>query len=90
MKTYQEFIAESILNEEVKINKSVKAMIDNINHLYSIDLTNHVTLGNKRNFFVFDTSELDQNQINNIERFANDKGLRHETAGYKKYAIYLK
>ena len=90
MKTYQEFISESSLNEEVKINKSVKTMVDNINNLYNIDLTNHILIGNKRNFFTFDISELDQNQINNIERFANDKGLRHETAGYKKYAIYLK
>ncbi|UPW39257.1 putative internal head protein [Escherichia phage vB_EcoM_ESCO47] len=90
MKTYQEFISESSLNEEVKINKPVKAIIDNINYLYNIDLTNYILIGNKRNFFTFDISELDQNQINNIERFANDKGLRHETAGYKKYAIYLK
>lgn len=90
MKTFKEFINEAAFNEKVKISKAVKTMIDNINYLYDIDLTDYVTVGNKRNYFVFDISELDQNQINNIERFANDKGLRHETAGYKKYAIYLK
>lgn len=90
MKTYQEFIAETAFNEKVKISKAVKTLIADINYLYDIDLTDYVTVGNKRNFFVFDISELDQNQINNIERFANDKGLRHESAGYKKYAIYLK
>lgn len=90
MKTYQEFIAEAAFNEKVKISKAVKTLIDDINYLYDIDLTDYVTVGNKRKYFVFDISELDQNQINNIERFANDKGLRHETAGYKKYAIYLK
>ena len=51
MKTFNEFFNESQLNEEVKISKAVKAMIDNINHLYSIDLTDHITIGNKRNFF---------------------------------------
>ncbi|AYR04060.1 ip7 protein [Escherichia phage OLB35] len=35
-------------------------------------------------------SSFDENQFNNIQRFANDKGLRHEPGGYKKYAIYLK
>jgi hypothetical protein len=90
MKTYQEFIAEADFNEKVKISKAVKTLIADINYLYDIDLTDYITVGNKRNFFVFDISELDQNQINNIERFANDKGLRHESAGYKKYAIYLK
>ncbi|ABI94964.1 hypothetical protein RB33_141 [Enterobacteria phage RB33] len=90
MKTYQEFISEAAFNEKVKISKAVKTLIADINYLYDIDLTDYITVGNKRNFFVFDISELDQNQINNIERFANDKGLRHESAGYKKYAIYLK
>ena len=90
MKTYQEFISEAAFNEKVKISKAVKTLIVDINYLYDIDLTDYITVGNKRNFFVFDISELDQNQINNIERFANDKGLRHESAGYKKYAIYLK
>ncbi|YP_010844047.1 internal head protein [Salmonella phage KM16] len=90
MKTYQEFITEDAFNEKVKISKAVKTLIADINYLYDIDLTDYITVGNKRNFFVFDISELDQNQINNIERFANDKGLRHESAGYKKYAIYLK
>ena len=90
MKTYQKFIVEAAFNEKVKISKAVKTLIADINYLYDIDLTDYVTVGNKRNFFVFDISELDQNQINNIERFANDKGLRHESAGYKKYAIYLK
>lgn len=90
MKTHQEFIAEADFNEKVKISKAVKTLIADINYLYDIDLTDYITVGNKRNFFVFDISELDQNQINNIERFANDKGLRHESAGYKKYAIYLK
>nr|CAA84463.1 Ip9 [Enterobacteria phage RB15] len=90
MKTYQEFISEAAFNEKVKISKTVKTLIADINYLYDIDLTDYITVGNKRNFFEFDISELDQNQINNIERFANDKGLRHESAGYKKYAIYLK
>ncbi|AIX12130.1 internal head protein [Citrobacter phage Moon] len=90
MKMYQEFITEAAFNEKVKISKAVKTLIADINYLYDIDLTDYITVGNKRNFFVFDISELDQNQINNIERFANDKGLRHESAGYKKYAIYLK
>ena len=87
MKTFNEFISES---SGVKINKAVNQVIADILNLYNIDLTPHITLGNKRNFFVFDTSELDENQFNNIQRFANDKGLRHEPGGYKKYAIYLK
>ena len=90
MKTFKEFINEATFNEKVKISKAVKTLIADINYLYDIDLTDYVTVGNKRNSCVWDMSELDQKQINNIERFANDKGLRHESAGCKEDGSCLK
>ncbi|XAO15519.1 hypothetical protein [Escherichia phage FL31] len=48
MKTFNEFISES---SGVKINKAVNQVIADILNLYNIDLTPHITLGNKRNFF---------------------------------------
>lgn len=84
MKTYDEFITES-----VKVSKGASDVIDQIKHLYNIDLAPHVIIGNKRKFFSFDVSELDDNALRNVERFAHDKSMRMEKSGHKQYAIYL-
>lgn len=77
------------LTEAVKINKATQKLVDDIKHLYNIDLTDHINTGNKRNFMSFETDELSDNDVRNVERFAHDKGLRMEPNGAKKFAIYF-
>lgn len=59
-----------------------------IKEVYGIDISERVIIGNKRNFFTFDTDGMDD--FINVQRFANGKGFRNEPAGYKKFAIYFK
>lgn len=57
-----------------------------IKQVYGIDISERVIIGNKRNFFTFDTDGMDENDFVNVQRFAIGKGLRN----YKKFAIYFK
>lgn len=84
MKTYKEFLTES-----VKVGKATKEIIDSINHLYSIDIEPFILIGNKHKFFSFDVSEMSDNDLRNVERFAHEKSMRMEKSGHKQYAIYL-
>lgn len=84
MKTYKEFLTES-----VKVGKASKEVIDSIKQLYSIDIEPFVLIGNKRKFFSFDVSEMSDNDLRNVERFAHEKSMRMEKSGHKQYAIYL-
>lgn len=46
-----------------------------IKEVYGIDISERVIIGNKRNFFTFDTDGMDENDFVNVQRFANGKGL---------------
>lgn len=72
------------------MNKATASVVYAIKEVYGIDISERVIIGNKRNFFTFDTDGMDENDFINVQRFANDKGLRNEPAGYKKFAIYFK
>ena len=66
------------------MNKATASVVSAIKEVYGIDISERVIIGNKRNFFTFDTDGMDEND------FVNGKGLRNEPAGYKKFAIYFK
>lgn len=72
------------------MNKATASVVSAIKEVYGIDISERVIIGNKRNFFTFDTDGMGENDFNNVQRFANGKGLRNEPAGYKKFAIYFK
>ena len=72
------------------MNKATASVVSSIKEVYGIDISERVIVGNKGNFFTFDTDGMDENDFINVQRFANGKGLRSETAGYKKFAIFFK
>lgn len=72
------------------MNKATANVVSAIKEVYGIDISERVIIGNKRNFFTFDTDGMDENDFNNVQRFANSKGLRNEPAGCKKFAIFFK
>lgn len=72
------------------MNKATANVVSAIKEIYGIDISERVIIGNKRNFFTFDTDGMDKNDFVNVQRFANIHGLRSEPAGYKKFAIFLK
>ena len=72
------------------MNKATANVVRAIKELYGIDITSRVLIGNKRNFFTFDTDGMGENDFNNVQRFANEHGLRNEPAGYKKFAVFFK
>lgn len=72
------------------MNKETASVVSTIKEVYGIDISERVIIGNKRNFFTFDTDGMDENDFVNVQRFAKGKGLRNEPAGYKKLAIYFK
>ncbi len=72
------------------MNKATASVVSAIKEVYGVDISERVITGNKRNFFTFDTDGMDGNDFINVQRFANGKGLRNETAGYKKFAIFFK
>lgn len=72
------------------MNKATASVVSAIKKVYGIDISDRVIIGNKRNFFTFDTDGMDENDFINVQRFANSKWLRNEPAGYKKFAIFFK
>ena len=72
------------------MNKATANVVHAIEELYGIDIAGRVLIGNKRNFFTFCTDGMEENDFNNVQRFANEHGLRNEPAGYKKFAIFFK
>ena len=73
------------------MKKATANVVRAIEELYSIDVASRVLIGNKRNFFfTFCTDGMEENDFNNVQRFAIEHGLRNEPAGYKKFAIFFK
>lgn len=71
------------------ITKVQQAIIDNIEYLYSMQLSQYVTPA-KRNYFNIDVSDMNDNDFNNIQRYCNDHGHRMEPNGYKRWALMVK
>ena len=71
------------------MTKTQQAIIDNIEHLYSLQLSHCVTAA-KRNYFNVDVTDMDDNDFNNIQRYCNDHGHRFELNGHKRYALFTK
>ena len=72
------------------MNKATANVVRAIKELYGIDIASRVLIGNKRTFFTFCTDGMEENDFNNVQRFANEHGLRNESAGCKKFAIFFK
>ena len=72
------------------MNKATANVVRAIEELYGIDIAGRVRIGNKRNFFTFCTDGMEEHDFNNVQRFANEHGLRNEPAGSKTFAIFFK
>lgn len=56
------------------MNKATASVVSAIKEVYGIDISERVIIGNKHNFFTFDTDGMDENYFNNVQRFTNGKG----------------
>lgn len=85
MKSFKEYLTES-----VKLTKKQKEFLDSFKKLYDIDLFEFVEeWRTNRKIITILTDDIPHNDLVNLERFCNNRGVRYEPGGHKALAIWV-
>ena len=91
MKTFKEFVQGSV--NEAKddfLTKKQKEFLNSFKKLYSIDLFEFVEeWRTTKKLFTITTDDIPDNDLVNLERFCNDKGVKYEPNGRNALAVWV-